>query len=149
MNEVELSLDWLNPIDATQVASSPGLISYAHHVGSALIEPTKQGVIKSKALSSMEQQTEMQLNQIKEQIELLKMQAEKVLERKRVSMFIYSAKMSFEPLVGHTYFLYESKENAYILSMIAPEDWQKIPFRSFVAKIRLLADHTWEIIEKK
>jgi hypothetical protein len=31
--------------------------------------------------------------------------------------------------------------------MVSPQEWgRKKPFERFVAKIRLLADHTWEII---
>jgi len=47
------------------------VLPYASSAGSVAIRPTKEGVIKHKALSAMEDQTNMQLNQIREQIELL------------------------------------------------------------------------------
>ena len=47
------------------------VLPYASSAGSVAIRPTKEGVIKHKALSAMEDHTNMQLNQINEQIELL------------------------------------------------------------------------------
>ena len=58
------------------------VLPYASSAGSVAIRPTKEGVIKHKALSAMEDQTNMQLNQIKEQIELLARQAQEIRKRK-------------------------------------------------------------------
>ena len=44
------------------------VLPYASSAGSVAIRPTKEGVIKHKALAAMEEQTNMHLNQIKEQI---------------------------------------------------------------------------------
>jgi hypothetical protein len=71
------------------------VLPYASSVGSVAIKPTKEGVIKHKALSAMEEQTNMQLNQIKEQIELLARQAQDLRKRKELSLMIYEAKLSF------------------------------------------------------
>ena len=54
------------------------VLPYASSAGSVAIRPTKEGVIKHKALSAMEDQTNMQLNQIREQIELLAKQAQEI-----------------------------------------------------------------------
>ena len=58
------------------------VLPYASSVGSVAIRPTKEGVIKHKALSAMEEQTNMQLDQIKQQIELLARQAQEIKKRK-------------------------------------------------------------------
>jgi hypothetical protein len=56
--------------------------------------------------------------------------------------------MGFQPVIGHIYYLYERAEEKWVLSMVAPENWgKKIPFQKFVSKVKLLADHTWEILE--
>ncbi|MBA5790668.1 hypothetical protein H3280_27180, partial [Escherichia coli] len=47
------------------------VLTYASSVAGVAIRPTKEGVIKHKALSAMEDQTNMQLDQIRQQIELL------------------------------------------------------------------------------
>lgn len=60
-------------------------------------------------------------------------------------MIIYEAKLNFAPVVGHRYFLYEETEGTHLLSMIGPKEWGRkgCPFKSYVAEVKLLADHTW------
>ena len=136
-----------NPIDPDSITDSPSTLPYAHHVGSAVIRPTDNNKIRYKALSSMEEQVDMQLEQIKEQIELLSKQAKKLLDRRRASEEIYSAKMSFEPLVGHVYHLYLKENGERVLSMIAPSQWGKMPFKEHIYSLKLLADHTWDVVD--
>ena len=66
---------FINPIDEDNVAENPHSLTYGHHRGSVPIIPTKEGDIKHKSLSAMQQQTNSQLMQIKEQMELLAKQA--------------------------------------------------------------------------
>ncbi len=67
--------DFVNPIDPDKIAENPHLLPYAHQVGSAVIKPEDQGKLKGRALSAMSQQTDMQLGQIYEQMQLLASQA--------------------------------------------------------------------------
>lgn len=138
-----------NPIDKEKTADNPGLLPYAHHLGSAIIKPIDQGKIKGLAMKSMYQQTSSQLEQIKDQLELLIKQAQKIHDRISLSEIIYKAECRFKPLVGHTYSLYQYRENEkYLLSLLSPDDWgAKCPY-IFIAKVTLLADHTWQIDEK-
>jgi hypothetical protein len=136
-----------NPIDKDKVAENPGLLPYAHHAGSALIKPEDRGKIKSKALSAMYEQTDMQMKNIHEQIRLLAAQAQSIKNRVEVSESIYQTNLRFDPLVGHTYYLYKDQEGNTSLSIIAPHEWGKVcPFAEFVSTVKLLADHTWEVI---
>ena len=136
--------DFINPIDKDHITENPGTLPYAHTRGGAVIKTTKESVIKSRALNAMEEQTEMQLEQIRQQIELLAKQANEIRERKELSIAIYTAKMSFTPLIGNSYFLYLKEDESYLLSMIGPEEWgRKIPYKEFISKVKLLADHTW------
>lgn len=135
-----------NPIDADKITENPGTLAYPHTVGGAVIKPTKTGVIRSKSLAAMEQQTDMQIDQIKEQIDLLARQARKIQERKELSEKIYAASMSFKPEINHVYHLYLNDAEEYVLSMIAPDEWSGKPkFKEFIHSVRLLADHTWSI----
>lgn len=129
-------------------ADLPGLMEYAHNVGGFSIVPTSEGVIKGKALDAMCQQTQSQLNQIKEQMVLLAKQAQELKDRVDVSRDIYQAKIAFKPVIGHRYFLYQKKSGERLLSLIAPEEWGKHSGLSFVAEVKLLADHTWEVMRK-
>lgn len=119
------------------------VLPYSSSVGGVVIKPTEEGMIKHTALSAMEEQTNMQLNQIRKQIELLAMQAREIQARKELSMMIYDAKLSFSPNIGQTYYLYLKEDNSFLLSMISPKNWGKMPFKKFEAAVKLLADHTW------
>nr|WP_294992196.1 DUF2452 domain-containing protein [uncultured Sediminibacterium sp.] len=120
------------------------VLPYSSSVAGVAIRPTKEGVIKHKALSAMEDQTNMQLDQIRQQIELLARQAQEIRKRKELSMMIYEAKLNFKPQIGHIYHLYEKNDGQHILSLVAPQEWGgNGPFRQFVSSVRLLADHTW------
>jgi hypothetical protein len=141
--------EFINPIDPDKITETPSTLPYAHHAGSALIKPEDQGKIKGRALSAMEHQTDMQMNQIYEQMKLLSDQANKLQDRKRISEYIYLAEMRFEPLINHVYYLYEKVDGKYLLSLISPIDWgrSKTTF-TYVATTRLLADHTWDVLDK-
>ncbi len=129
-----------------KIAQFPGLMEYAHTAGGAIIRPEDMGRVKSRSLTAMRQQTDIQLAQLYKQMQLLAEQAKHIGRRVEVSERIYSAKMSFEPVIGKTYYLYEKGEDEDILSLIAPHEWgRKKPFSSFVATVHMLADHTWEV----
>ena len=120
------------------------VLPYAASVAGALVKPTEEGVIRHKALTAMEEQTNMQLEQIRKQIELLALQAQEIHKRKELSMMIYNARLSFKPEIGQTYYLYEKKDASHMISLISPKEWgEGMPYKSFVAAVKLLADHTW------
>ena len=120
------------------------VMPYSTSVSGAVIKPTEEGVIRHKALSAMEEQTNMQLDQIRKQIELLALQAQEIQMRKELSMIIYNAKLSFAPVIGNLYYLYEKQDETHVVSMISPKEWGGSgPFKKFIAQVKLLADHTW------
>jgi len=121
------------------------VLPYAASVSGAVIRPTEEGMVKHKALTAMEEQTNMQMDQIRRQIELLALQAREIISRKELSMLIYNAKLSFSPVIGQVYYLYEKQNGDHHVSMISPKEWgtPNGPFKSFIAKVKLLADHTW------
>jgi len=137
--------DIVNPIDKDKITETPGLLPYAHQIGSAVVKPEDIGRIKGRSMAAMYEQSQMQLDQIKEQIHLLALQAEKIKDRIELSNQIYEAKYGFEPLIGHVYYLYETSLGQRVLSMVAPSEWgRKNPY-VYIATVKLLADHTWEI----
>ncbi len=142
--------EFINPIDPDKITEKPSTLAYPHHAGSALVKPEDKGKIKGRALSAMDHQTDMQMAQIYEQMKLLSDQANKLQDRKRISEYIYQSEMRFEPLINHTYFLYEKKEDgSYFLSLIGPYDWGKSgELFNYIATTKLLADHTWDVLDK-
>jgi len=141
----EEKVKFINPIDPDKVAENPGIMPYAHTVGSAVIRPIDKGRIKGLAVSSMYEQTEMQMDQIREQVQLLVDQADTIRKRVEISEKIYLANMSIKPLIGKTYHLYQKKDGTNVLSMVAPSEWGKSCPYEFEATVKLLSDHTWEV----
>lgn len=149
IDNMTMNEDFINPIDPDKITENPHSLEYPHHAGSALVKPEDKGKIKGRALSAMEHQTDMQLGQIYEQMQLLAEQAKKLNDRKSISEFIYMAEIRFEPLINHVYHLYTKENGDYLLSLIAPNQWGRSKNNfTFIATVRLLADHTWDILEK-
>ncbi|RMG27380.1 MAG: DUF2452 domain-containing protein [Bacteroidetes bacterium] len=137
-----------NPIDRDKITETPHSLPYAHTVGGFEIRPIDKGRVKGNAIQAMEEQAQMQMNQIREQIELLVKQAQQIKKRVEISQDIYLADMNFEPVIGKIYHLFERKNGQKVLSMIGPEEWgPSMPFERFLASVKLLADHSWEVVE--
>ena len=121
------------------------VLPYSASVSGAVIKPNEEGLIKHKALTAMEEQTNMQLDHIRQQIELLALQAQEIQKRKELSYKIYEAKLSFKPNIGQVYYLYEKNDDSYMVSLVSPKEWGGTgPFKKFIATVQLLADHTWK-----
>lgn len=127
-------------------------LEYPMHVGSAPIVKIDGNATAKAGLQAMHHQTHTQLNQIREQMELLAVQARKIQERIEVSEKIYRAKCSFKPQINQTYYLYSSgmESPPYVLSLIGPNEWGRSKsYPQFIASVRLMGDHTWEVINSE
>ncbi|MCK6693593.1 MAG: DUF2452 domain-containing protein [Thermoanaerobaculia bacterium] len=139
---------FVNPIDKDKVTDTPGLLPYAHHSGSAIIKPEDKGRIRGNAMTAMYDQTDRQMEQLRRQMETLVSQAKSLQQRMNVSELIYQAEIPFQPVIHHIYHLYQRKtDGSHLLSMVSPEEWgRRKPF-DHLATVRLLGDHTWEVLE--
>lgn len=137
---------FLNPINKDKVAENPGLLPYAHTAGGAVIRPEDMGKTKGRSITAMRQQTDRQMNQLYEQMEVLARQAKLLAQRKEISERIYDAAMGFEPIINETYYMYERDTGEDLLSLVAPNEWgRSFKYSRFLAKCLLLADHTWDV----
>ncbi len=142
--------DFINPIDEKMVADNPGLMEYATSAGGAIIRKEDMGKTKGKAQLAMRQQTDEQLHKIYRQMEVLAQQTKEIKDRITISERIYDAQMGFEPIINHSYFLYEKRNGEDQLSMVSPEEWgRSFPFNQYLANVTLLADHTWRVLFAK
>jgi hypothetical protein len=139
---------FVNPIDKDKVAENPGLLPYAHTAGGAVIRPEDKGRIRGNAMTAMYDQTDRQMEQLRQQMETLMKQAKSLNARMGVSEIIYQADIPFQPVIHHIYHLYQRKsDGSHVLSMISPAEWgRKAPYEH-LATVRLLGDHTWEVLE--
>lgn len=149
MLEDEKPKIYINPIDKDKITETPHNLPYPHTVGGAVIKPIDQGRTKALAIEAMHKQTDLQMNQIRKQMELLAEQAKKIQKRVEISEIIYGAEMGFKPLIGKTYHLYQRSDQTAVLSVVGPDEWGRkgCPYQDFLATICLLADHTWEVME--
>ncbi len=137
---------FLNPINPDKVAENPGLLPYAHTAGGAVIKPDDMGKVKGRSVLAMRQQTDRQMNQLYEQMEVLARQAKLLADRKEISERIYDAAMGFEPIISETYYLYEKEDGSDLMSLVAPEEWgRSFKYSRYLATVTLLADHNWEV----
>ncbi len=132
-----------------KVSDMPSLLEYAHTVGGFAIVPTSEGQIKSHAREAMKEQTEEQLNLIFEQMKILAKQVQDIKKRVYISDLIYNVQMSFTPVIGKCYFLYEEESGNRFLSLISPTQWSEKMQDQYIAEVRLNADHTWKVIHSK
>ena len=133
-------------IDKDKMAENPGLLPFAHTVGGVVIKPEDTGKIKGRAVTAMRQQTDLQMAQIYRQMQLLAEQANRIKERVEISERIYTAAVGFEPLIGQTYYLYQRTDGSDVLSLVGPHEWGRSkPFSKYLARVTMLADHTWDV----
>jgi hypothetical protein len=146
-----------NEIDVSQIdlekmkektAENPSLLPYAHTVGGAVIKPEDEGKIKGQAIQAMKEQTTIQMKQLYDQMQVLIEQAQNINRRIEISNKIYVAELRFSPIIGRTYYLYERENGEDVLSLIAPNEWGRSKkYQKHLATVKLLADHTWEILD--
>ena len=130
---------FLNPINPDKVAENPGLLPYAHTAGGAVIKPDDMGKVKGRSVLAMRQQTDRQMNQLYEQMEVLARQAKLLADRKEISERIYDAAMGFEPIISETYYLYEKEDGSDLMSLVAPEEWgRSFKYSRYLAKVKLI-----------
>ena len=138
---------FVNPIDKDKVAENPGLLPYAHSAGGAVIRPEDKGRIRGNAMTAMYDQTDRQMEQLRQQMETLVTQAKSLQARMSVSEMIYAADVPFQPVIHHIYHLYQKKtDGRHLLSMVAPNEWGRKQPYDYLATVRLLGDHTWEVL---
>jgi hypothetical protein len=131
-----------------KTTENPGLLPYAHTVGGAVVKPEDEGKIKGRAIQAMQEQTTNQMKQLYEQMQTLAKQAQDINRRIEISNRIYVAEMRFEPLIGKIYYLYQKNDGTDTLSLVAPNEWgRSAKYHHHIATAKLLADHTWEILD--
>lgn len=130
-----------------KITDLPGLIAFAHNVGSALIKPEDRGKIKGQAMSAMYDQTDRQFQQVFDQVKNLMDQANVLKKRVEISERIYQTTLNFNPVIHQVYYLYQRADGSDFISMVSPEEWGRSkPYEHYIATVKLLSDHTWEVV---
>ena len=110
-------------------------------VGSPIIKAEDKGKLRANAVEAMH-------HYANQEMALLKKQADLIMEQLKVSENIYTSDMRFQPVIGQVYHLYE-KDDHFKLSIIGPTEWGRSKtVGNYVASVKLLGDHSWDIINK-
>lgn len=125
----------------------PGLIQYAHERGGFAISVKDKDTIKIEAVSSMQEQVEIQLQMLHERMQVLAKQAQDLKNRAVISQELAGFTPSFTPVPGQIYHLYIRENDERVLSLIGPDQWSEMPYKEFVASVRYLSDKTWQLYE--
>lgn len=121
---------------------------YPLSVSSPQIKPEDKRLVKGNAHEAMQHQANQQIALLRKQAELILQQVKAIEERVEISRKIYDAEMRFTPTIGETYHLYR-KNGKSILAMVSPDEWgATMPYDEYIASMKLLADKTWDIINK-
>ena len=112
---------------------SASLTPYATNLGAPAIIPDDVTSWKNSNISKVN-------HQFKSQFDDLKAQYDTMMQQFEYNNLIYSAKFSFEPVLGENYHLYRKENGNVWLSLISPNEckWD------FVGTFRLNSDKMWE-----
>jgi hypothetical protein len=109
------------------------LTPYATNLGAPAIVPDDITSWKNNNVSKVNHQFKSQFDDIKTQYEVM-------MKKFEQNNLIYSAKFSFEPVLGQIYHLYRKESGVVWLSLISPNEcnWD------FVGTFRLNSGKIWE-----
>jgi hypothetical protein len=117
-------------------------------LGSPVIRPEDRNQIKANAVEAMHHYANQEISMLKKQADLIMQQVREIEQRLKISEHIYTSDMRFVPVVNQVYHLYE-KDDYYSLSLVGPEEWGRSKTsRKYVASVKLLGDHSWDIVRK-
>jgi len=88
---------------------------YATSIGAPAITTTDTAAWKNRSISKINHKVETKYLE-------LKAQYEKMMQEFEYNKLIFSAKFTFEPIIGKTYHLYKRENGDAFLSIIAPEE---------------------------
>lgn len=112
-------------------------LSYGTNVGAPFIQIEDVVAWKNRGINSVNKELE---NRFK----ALQLQYEMLLEEYEWNTIVYSAKFTFEPVVGEIYHLYRNADGTNFLSLISPTEWEKEHLGTF----QLNSDKKWILIQQ-
>ena len=102
---------------------------YPTSVGSQAFEPIK--VHKSTSVSAN--------HYFNSRLEELREEYKKLIQEYNWTKLVYESSYAFQPIVGHTYHMYEKKDKSLWLSLIGPDEWNQ----PYVGSFQLQTDGKW------
>lgn len=108
------------------------LLPYATSVGAPVIRVDDLVSWKSRGITNVNKELANKFAELKSQYESL-------VEEYEWNELVYSAKFSFEPVIGEIYHLYRGKDGTNFLSLIGPLEWN----REHIGTFKINSDKKW------
>ena len=110
---------------------------------------TDLSVIRDHSLERSNERSNRQIQQLREQAQILMEHADAVEFEANIQVKIREAECRFIPVVHKGYFLYEKNGHCF-LSLVGPNEWKgQSPYGTCLACVMQLEDLTWEISDQK
>jgi hypothetical protein len=106
---------------------------YPTNLGAPSFNLPNVSMARSEASKKMSDVFERERQEIIERIE-------KLYNEYDTSVMVWESKISFEPIIGKTYYLYDFN-NVKTLSLLSPKEWNKSD--SFIGEFILTSDRKW------
>ena len=142
-----------------QVVLHPSSMQYPTNIGAPKFEPLPIVSIKDKAKNIARYHANEKLEELNEQYqlvlkqaELIRNQAQKIIDRLEVTDKVLEAEYQFATVPYKTYYLvWDKRKQFYRLCLQGPDDWcTGAPIDwEYQHSVRLLGDGTWEIIDEE
>jgi hypothetical protein len=108
------------------------ILPYATNVGAPAIRIDDLVSWKSRGITTVNKEFQSKFNE-------LQLQYQRLVEEFEWNELVYSAKFSFEPVVGEIYHLYRNHDGLNFLSLISPLEWNK----EHIGTFKLNSDKKW------
>ena len=121
------------PLDYVE---NKAILPYGDNRGAPAIKPTDINSWKNERITTTNHYFETRYNEIKEEYVRL-------MQEYEWNQLVYNAQYNFQPVLGHTYYLYQHEKGHLWLSLIEPNQWSQI----FIGAFKLTSNDKWEKVE--
>jgi hypothetical protein len=127
-----------NVVYSVEEGFNANILPYATNVGAPVIRVDDVVSWKSRGIDNVNKELGNKFNE-------LRIQYQKLMEEYEWNELVYSAKFSFEPVIGEIYHLYRDANAVNFLSLIGPLEWNK----EHIGTFKLNSDKKWILLNTK
>ncbi|EIA10033.1 DUF2452 domain-containing protein [Flavobacterium frigoris] len=125
-----------NVVYSAEEGFNANILPYATNVGAPVIRVDDVVSWKSRGIDNVNKELGNKFNE-------LRIQYQKLMEEYEWNELVYSAKFSFEPVIGEIYHLYRDANGVNFLSLIGPQEWN----REHIGTFKLNSDKKWILLK--
>ena len=124
-----------NVVYSVEKGFNASVLPYATNIGAPVIRVDDVVSWKSRGIDNVNKELGNKFNE-------LKLQYQKLMQEYEWNELVYSAKFSFEPVIGEIYYLYRDAAGVNFLSLIGPDEWNK----EHIGTFKLNSDKKWILL---